>query len=79
MAELIQSELNTLRGTLNRGVKQAPFKVLTGVACPAVLVEVAFISNPDEERKLLTDDFQAAVAQAIYTGLAKFIRQYARD
>jgi len=79
MAELIQSELNTLRDTRNRGVKQAPFKVLTGVACPAVLVEVAFISNPDEERKLLTDDFQAAVAQAIYTGLAKFIRQYARD
>jgi N-acetylmuramoyl-L-alanine amidase len=79
MAELIQSELNTLRGTRNRGVKQAPFKVLTGVACPAVLVEVAFISNPEEESKLLTDDFQAAVAQAIYAGLAKFIRQNARD
>ena len=79
MAELIQAELNTLRGTRNRGVKQAPFKVLTGVACPAVLVEVAFISNPEEERKLLTDDFQASVAQAIYSGLAKFIRQNARD
>jgi N-acetylmuramoyl-L-alanine amidase len=79
MAELIQSELNTLRDTRNRGVKQAPFKVLTGVACPAVLVEVAFISNPDEERKLLTDDFQNAVADAIYAGLAKYIRQHARD
>jgi N-acetylmuramoyl-L-alanine amidase len=79
LAELIQSELNTLRDTRNRGVKQAPFKVLTGVACPAVLVEVAFISNPDEERKLLTDDFQDAVAEAIYAGMAKYIRQHARD
>ena len=79
MAELIQNELNTLRDTRNRGVKQAPFKVLTGVACPAVLVEVAFISNPDEERKLLTDDFQDAVAGAIYAGLAKYIRRQAID
>ncbi len=79
LAELIQSELNTLRDTRNRGVKQAPFKVLTGVACPAVLVEVAFISNPDEERKLLTDDFQNAVAEAIFAGMAKYIRQQARD
>jgi len=78
LAELIQNELNALLGTKNRGVKQAPFKVLTGVACPAVLVEVAFISNPDEERKLLSDDFQARIAQAIYSGLAKFIRMYSQ-
>ncbi len=75
LAEYIQAELNTLRGTRNRGVKQAPFKVLTGVACPAVLVEVAFISNPEEESKLITADFRGTVAQAIYAGLAKFIRQ----
>lgn len=78
LAELIQNELNTLLGTKNRGVKQLPFKVLTGVACPAVLVEVAFISNPEEERKLLSDDFQARIAQAIYSGLTKFIRSYSR-
>lgn len=75
LAESIQAELNTLLGTRNRGVKQAPFKVLTGVACPAVLVEVAFISNPDEERKLGTAEFQQKVAQAIYDGLANFLRK----
>ncbi len=79
LAELIQNELNTLGGTLNRGVKQAPYKVLTGVACPAVLVEVAFLSNPDEERKLVTAGFQSAVAQAIYSGLAKYIRRLAQE
>jgi N-acetylmuramoyl-L-alanine amidase len=74
LAEIVQEELNALLGTANRGIKQAPFKVLTGVACPAVLVEVAFISNPDEEKELAAPGFQDDVAQAIYRGLLSFIR-----
>ena len=74
LAEYIQKALNSLQGTANRGIKQAPFKVLTGVACPAVLVEVAFISNPDEEGKLGTEGFQRSVAQAIYRGLANYFK-----
>jgi len=76
LAENIQAELNSLLGTKNRGIKQAPFKVLTGVACPAVLVEVAFITNPVEEKKLVNDDFQDKVAQAIYRGIGGFLRKY---
>jgi N-acetylmuramoyl-L-alanine amidase len=76
LAEIIQDELNELLGTRNRGIKQAPFKVLTGVASPAVLVEVAFISNPDEEKKLLSEPFQNNVAEAIYRGLAKYLKLY---
>lgn len=75
LAEIIQLELNKLLGTANRGVKQAPFKVLTGVACPAVLVEVAFISNPEEEAKLKDENFQASVAEAIYQGLLNYLRK----
>jgi len=78
LAETIQEELNHLLGTKNRGIKQIPFKVLTGVACPAVLVEVAFISNPDEERKLLTEWFQNNVVEAIYRGVESYIDRYAR-
>jgi N-acetylmuramoyl-L-alanine amidase len=76
MAEAIQVQLNSLLKTRNRGIRQAPFKVLTGVACPAALVEVAFISNPEEEKKLTSDDFQNNVAQAIYNGIINFIEQY---
>ncbi|HVP92078.1 MAG TPA: N-acetylmuramoyl-L-alanine amidase [Terriglobales bacterium] len=76
LADLIQAELNALLGTRNRGIKQAPFKVLTGVACPAVLVEAAFISNPAEEKRLATDEFQASVAEAIYRGLSKYLQLY---
>ncbi len=74
LAEMVQGELDALLGTRNRGIKQAPFKILTGVACPAILVEVAFISNPDEEQKLASEDFQAKVAEAIYRGLARYLR-----
>ncbi len=76
LAESIQIQLNALLKTRNRGIKQAPFKVLTGVACPAVLVEVAFISNPEEEKQLGTEEFQNNVALAIYNGLNNFFKQY---
>jgi N-acetylmuramoyl-L-alanine amidase len=79
LAENIQRELNSLLGTRNRGIKQAPFKVLTGVACPAILVEIAFISNPAEERKLKTEEFQNNVARAIYRGVANFLKNYSAE
>lgn len=76
LAELVQAQLNGLLGTANRGIKQAPFKVLTEVACPAILVEVAFLSNPEEERQLGSEEFQWNVAQAIYQGLVNAIREF---
>jgi N-acetylmuramoyl-L-alanine amidase len=75
LAEMVQSELDAMLGTRNRGIKQAPFKILTGVACPAILVEAAFISNSSEEQKLASEDFQAKVAEAIYRGLARYLRK----
>ncbi len=75
LAELIQNELNSIFETKGRGVKQAPFKVLMGVASPAVLVEVAFITNPEEEKKLKSNYFQERIAEAIYRGILKFLRQ----
>ncbi|MDD8030883.1 MAG: N-acetylmuramoyl-L-alanine amidase [Acidobacteriota bacterium] len=78
LAEFVQLELNELLRTQNRGIKQAPFKVLTGVACPAILVEVAFITNPEEEKILSSEDFQARVAEAIYRALNRFLQLYER-
>jgi N-acetylmuramoyl-L-alanine amidase len=79
LAESIQNELNSLFFTKNRGIKQAPFKVLCGVACPAVLVEVAFISDPEEERKLRSEDFQMKIAQAVFRGLENYIAQSSEE
>ena len=75
LAESIQNELNLLLRTRNRGIRQAPFTVLAGVACSAVLIEVAFLSNPREERRLLNEDFQNEVAKAIYDGLVSYLER----
>lgn len=72
LAEAIQVELNAVSDTANRGIKQAPFRVLVGATMPAVLVEVAFISNAEEEKKLRSPEFQQTVAEAVARAVAKF-------
>ncbi len=76
LAEYIQHELNELLGTRNRGVKQAPFRVLMRTAMPAVLIETVFISNANEEKKLQSEEFLDKIAFAIYNGVSKFIYYY---
>jgi len=76
LAETIQRELNELLGTRDRGVRQAPLRVLRGVTMPAVLVEVAFISNPQEEAALRTGEFKDRIAEAIVKSLGNYKRSY---
>lgn len=75
LAEIIQGDFNRLLGIDTRGVKQAPFKVLIGVNAPAVLVEVAFITNPDEEKKLASEEFRRQVAETLARSLDVFFRR----
>jgi N-acetylmuramoyl-L-alanine amidase len=72
----IQEEMNAIAGIQNRGVKQAPFKVLVGATMPAALVEVAFISNPEEETKLKSDAFVTTVVDAISRAVVKYKTDY---
>jgi N-acetylmuramoyl-L-alanine amidase len=74
----VQEELSAATGSERRGVKQAPFRVLVGAAMPAVLVEIAFISNPEEEKLLAQDAFQARVAAALARGVERYDREYAQ-
>lgn len=55
---------------VNRGVKQAPFVVLGGVNMPAALVELGFLTHPDEERRLGQRKHQATMADAIAVAVA---------
>jgi N-acetylmuramoyl-L-alanine amidase len=59
--------------TLDLGVKQALFYVLFGARMPSVLVEVSFISNPEEEKLLSKDSYRKQIAEAIAKGLNKCI------
>ncbi len=78
LAELVLTSLDKLLKVKNRGVKTGPFYVLATAAMPAILVESAFISNPREERRLTQGAYRQRVAEAIYTGIAKFKVRYER-
>jgi N-acetylmuramoyl-L-alanine amidase len=72
LASRIQEELAEVTGSGGRGVKQAPFRVLVGAAMPAVLVEVAFISHPEEEKLLGSEAYQGKIAAALLRGIARY-------
>jgi N-acetylmuramoyl-L-alanine amidase len=72
LAEAIQGRLNGLLGTKERGVRQAPFAVLEGARMPAVLVEVAFLTNPGEAQQLQDVAFQDQVAASLAASVADF-------
>ncbi len=60
-------------GKLHKGsVEQASFAVLKAPDIPSVLVEAAFISNPEEEKKLVTEDYQNQVADALMRGISAY-------
>ena len=61
------AQLNGANAELrNHGVKQAPFVVLIGASMPSVLVEISFITNPQEGRLLKTGAYRQRVAQALF-------------
>lgn len=55
-----------------RSVEQAGFAVLKAPDVPSILVETAFISNPEEEAKLRDPDYQAQLVAALATGIARY-------
>jgi N-acetylmuramoyl-L-alanine amidase len=77
LASRLQEELAEVTGSQGRGVKQAPFRVLVGAAMPAVLVEVAVISNSEEEKLLTSDAYQAKIAAALARGIGRYQRERA--
>jgi N-acetylmuramoyl-L-alanine amidase len=71
-AGMVQAELNQALQLRDRGVKQAPFRVLKGAAMPAVLVELGFLNNPAEEKKLQDPEYRGELIGA----LARAIQRY---
>lgn len=76
LAEVIQTEMNGATGVQSRGVKQAPFKVLVGATMPAALIELGFVSNPQEEAKLQDPAFQDAVVSALTSAVERYKNEY---
>ncbi len=74
LAQYVHSELVAI-GLTNRGTKTANFYVLRYTNMPAILVELAFISNQDDEKILASEEGKYQLAQAIYQGITHYINE----
>ena len=71
-AALIQEEIDKRVQSRNRGVKQAGFYVLMGASMPNVLIELGYISNPNEEKKLNSSSYRDMLATSIYYAILEY-------
>lgn len=72
LAKAVLSELGEINTLHKPQVEQAGFAVLKAPDIPSILVETAFISNPEEERRLKSKTYQAKMADAIFSGIKRY-------
>ncbi len=75
LAGLMTRSLSKRVDLRNRGVKQAAFYVLKGANQPAVLVEMAFLSNGRDEAKLQSKKYRRKLVEGMYAGILEFARR----
>jgi N-acetylmuramoyl-L-alanine amidase len=71
-ADLVEASLRERVPMSARAIQQAPFRVLVGANMPAVLVEMGFISNAEQEKQLTSEAFQSAIVQALVESIIRF-------
>jgi N-acetylmuramoyl-L-alanine amidase len=72
LAQLIEGALAARVEMSPRAVQQAPFRVLVGANMPSVLVEVGYLTNPDQETQISGAAFQDAIAESLFDAIGKF-------
>ncbi|MGE5207354.1 MAG: N-acetylmuramoyl-L-alanine amidase, partial [Chlamydiota bacterium] len=74
-ADDVQAALShDLAGARNRGVREAPFIVLTGANMPAILTEISFLSNREDESNVGNSHYRQKIAQSLYDGISTYIK-----
>ena len=72
LGKAVLGELGSINRLHKENVEQAGFAVLKAPDIPSILIETAFISNPEEERRLNDDVYQDKMAEAIISGIRKY-------
>ncbi len=76
LASKVQGKFSNDLKRKNRGVKQGPFWVLHGAFMPSILIELGFVSNPEEGSYLNSDDGREELARAIANAILDYKKQY---
>jgi N-acetylmuramoyl-L-alanine amidase len=79
LAQMIETSMRERVLMSPRAIQQAPFRVLVGANMPAVLIEMGFITNPEQERLLTSDGFQSSLVQAVVDSLIRYRDARAAD
>jgi N-acetylmuramoyl-L-alanine amidase len=72
LASMLEEELANRVTMSPRPLRQAPLRVLVGANMPAALVEMGYLTNPEQEKVVRSEAYQALMAQAIYDALVRF-------
>lgn len=72
LANLVQNELIAKTKANNRGIKRNSFSVLREIKMPAILIELGFLDNEQEIRKIKDDSYLQILAEAIFNGIKKY-------
>ena len=75
LGRAVLTELGDVNALHKASVEQAGFAVLKAPDIPSILVETAFISNPDEEKRLKDSGYQDKIASAIFGGIRRYLAQ----
>jgi N-acetylmuramoyl-L-alanine amidase len=70
--------LRTRHPVEDRGVHTAPFYVLIGANMPSILAEIAFVSNPEDEKRLKTNEYRELIAQSLLKGVRSYLEALSR-
>ncbi len=76
LAKHVLNEIGTINRLHKPHVEQAGFAVLKAPDIPSILVETAFISNPEEEAKLTDDKYQDQMADALMRGIIRYLQKH---
>ena len=72
LATAIEASLRERIPVSPRALQQAPFRVLVGANMPAVLIEMGFMTNAEQEQQLMSDTFQAGVVEGLVASIVRF-------
>jgi N-acetylmuramoyl-L-alanine amidase len=76
LGRAVLGELEGINSLHKPHVEQAGFAVLKAPDIPSILVETAFISNPEEEKRLANDAYQDRIARALLAGIKRHLAKY---
>lgn len=72
LAEHVLKEIGDFNYLHKKNVEQAGFAVLKSPDIPSILVETAFLSNPNDEEKLISNRYQNKMADALFSGIKRY-------